>query len=98
MDLQGCLKGPDGIILMGLRNPKKNQHPVPQQPIDKTLVLSDDLFNPGKDLSGDLLHLLGLEPFGQGCVAGEIREQSGDNLTFRFGGENGDGLFDQRGR
>jgi hypothetical protein len=71
---------------MGLGNPEKGQHPIPQQPINKAFVFGDDLFDPRKNLSGDLFHLLGVEPLGQGCLAGEVRKQGGDDLTFRFGG------------
>ena len=84
MDLQCGLKGPDGIVLMGLGNAEKSQHPVPQQPVDETFVLRNNSLHPGKDLPGDLLHLLGVEPLGQGRVAGKIREQGGNVFALRF--------------
>jgi hypothetical protein len=48
MDLQGRLKGPDGIVFMGLGYPEKGQHSVPQQSVDKTLVLATISLIPAK--------------------------------------------------
>ena len=84
MDLHGGTDGTNRIILMSLRDSEKSQNPVPQQTINKTFVFRNNAFYPGKDLPGDFLHLLRIEPLGQGCVASKIRKEDCDVFAFRF--------------
>ena len=95
MDLHGSVDCTDRIVLVGTGDTKERKTPVTHHPLDEALVLGHDLFDPGEDAAGDLLDLLGVELFGHGRVAGEIREEGCDVFAFRFG--RGDGVLTQVG-
>ena len=84
MDLDGGLNGPARVVFVGLRDSEKGQHPVTHQSINEALVIGNDLFDPGEDVSGYFLDLLGVKLLGQGRVTGEIREQDGNVLALSF--------------
>ena len=73
--VEGSVERPFGIVLVGHRRTEQGQHRIAQELGHEPIAAGDGLAQRVEEGALERAHLLGIEAFGQGREAAEVREQ-----------------------
>jgi hypothetical protein len=81
MDFPGRTYCPDRIILMGGLGTKERYNGVPDEFLNHSFVLPNDLGNVAENPTGDFFDLLRIEFFGERGVTAQVGEKDSHGLS-----------------